>query len=218
MEYCFEKGFAFICEGDTEKVFYLRLLSFLSNKYNGEFRKVIDEQDHDIKYVLAFGGKSFLIKMDIVGTVTQVPHSDKWFNSQCLKKHKAEVPAWTVFLCYDSDSYEADISKFQKDDWSVLRKKLSTAEQVVDICASAEIEDAMLVDLDSICFYFGIPKPATPLSGNSGKAKLKGLLRPYQIRYHPGDRAKGLIEALNMQRIIDESTLPLELVEEYIFK
>lgn len=218
MEGQFDKGFAFVCEGDTEKVFYLQLLLFLCEKYQANLEKVMDENDPDIKYLLSFGEKKYLIKLQIAGTVTQVPYSGKWFTSQCLAKHKNEVSGWIVFLCYDSDSYTADVSKFQKDDWKVLRKKLSGAEKVLDICASAEIEDALLVDLAGICSYYGIEMPTTPLPGNSGKAKLKRLLRNNNIYYHTGNRAKDLIKSLDMQRIIDKSTLPLYRIEEYMFK
>ena len=105
MEKRFEKGFAFICEGDTEKVFYIRLLQYLCDKYKADFEKIMDGNDPDIKYLISYNGKEYLVKMQIVGTVTQVPYSGKWFISQCLSKHKKDVAGWIVFLCYDTDSY-----------------------------------------------------------------------------------------------------------------
>ena len=218
MENRFEKGFAFICEGDTEKVFYYRLLSYLCEKHRAKIKKIQDKDDHDIKYLLTYNGNSYLIKMQIVGTVTQVPFSGKWFVSQCLSKHRSEVPEWIVFLCYDTDSYSSDVSKFQKDDWKILRKNLRGAEEVIDISASAEIEDALLEDLKGICRYYDIPEPDMPLLGKTGKAKLRGYLRKYKAYYHPGDRAQDLICSLDMQTIIDKSTLPLSLIEDTIFK
>ena len=60
-------------------------------------------------------------------------------------------------------------------------------------------------------------------SGRKGSAKLKQLfieqrrLRRTQAVYHKGERAKDLIDALDMQKILDCSVLPFEQVEQ-IFK
>ena len=46
---CFEKGIAFVLEGDTEKVFYLALLNHLCKKYEGlSFEKNIDPNSGEI--------------------------------------------------------------------------------------------------------------------------------------------------------------------------
>ena len=90
-----------------------------------------------------------LIKFNIVGAVTQIIHSGKWFANTCVKKFK--IP-WQVFLCYDTDSPDKDISKFYEDDWKLLRDELkkAKAKDIVDLAASADIEDVMLVDLEGM--------------------------------------------------------------------
>ena len=62
---------------------------------------------------------------------------------------------WKVFLCYDTDSSEYDITKFYQDDWKLLRKDLIKAktEEIIDLAASADIEDIILTDLSGVCAY-----------------------------------------------------------------
>ena len=49
----FEKGIAFILEGDTEKVFYLSLLKHLCKKYNDvSLQKQTDPNSGEIFYIL----------------------------------------------------------------------------------------------------------------------------------------------------------------------
>lgn len=53
MANCFEKGIAFILEGDTEKVFYISLLKHLCEKYDGVvFQKQTDPNSGEIFYTL----------------------------------------------------------------------------------------------------------------------------------------------------------------------
>lgn len=132
----------------------------------------------------------------------------KWFANKCAKKYK--MP-WKVFLCYDTDSSEYDITKFYQDDWKLLRKDLvkAKAEEIIDLAASADIEDIILTDLSGVCAYLGIDVPEK-LSGRKGKAKMKALYRSCGNTYHEGDKAGTMIESLNFQRIVDYSPLDLE--------
>jgi hypothetical protein len=116
-----------------------------------------------------------------------------------------------VFLCYDTDSAEYDISKFYRDDWKILRKDLAKAkaEEIIDLAASADIEDIILTDLAGVCAYLGIQIPEE-LFGRKGKAKMKALYRSCGNTYHEGDKAEAMIEELDFQKIIDCSPLDLK--------
>ncbi len=48
----FSRGFAFIVEGPTEKVFYTQLLKYLARKYKIELKSGYDEGDkaRDVNY------------------------------------------------------------------------------------------------------------------------------------------------------------------------
>lgn len=147
MSYDFRRGVALILEGATEKVFYRSFIQWLAEKNKGcSFNKIDNLNVGESAFVWTSGKESVLIKFNVVGAVTQVIHSGKWFANTCAKKYK--IP-WQVFLCYDTDSSDKDISKFYKDDWKILRDELKKAKArgIIDLAASADIEDVMLVDI-----------------------------------------------------------------------
>ena len=212
----YTRGIAFVLEGATEKVFYRAFLKWFAEQNNSSFVKGDNLDNGDIYFEWDNGAETILIKFNIVGTVTQVSHSGKWFANKCAKKYK--MP-WKVFLCYDTDSSEYDITKFYQDDWKLLRKDLvkAKAEEIIDLAASADIEDIILTDLSGVCAYLGIDVPEK-LSGRKGKAKMKALYRSCGNTYHEGDKAETMIESLNFQRIVDYSPLDLEKLSTVLTK
>ena len=211
----FIRGIAFIVEGATEKVFYRNFLQWLAdNNENCSFNKIDNPDIGEIAFEWLSGEESILIKFNVVGTVTQVVHSGKWFTNTCAKKYK--IP-WQVFLCYDTDSPDKDISKFYEGDWKLLRDELkkSKAKEIIDLAASADIEDVMLVDIESICKYLGITAPKE-LKGRKGKAKMKALYRLCGNTYHEGDKAENMIKNLDFQKIINEGPIDLKKLENNI--
>lgn len=71
---------------------------------------------------------------------------------------------------------------------------------------------------DELCKYLGcqvIPRERLP--GWKGAAKMKQLFRQNGQCYHKGSRAKALIDALDMQMIIDGEILDLDRVEDILF-
>jgi hypothetical protein len=184
----YTRGIAFVLEGATEKVFYRAFLKWLAEQNNCSFVRGDNLDNGDIYFEWDNGAETILVKFNIVGTVTQVSHSGKWFANKCTGKYK--MP-WKVFLCYDIDSAEYDISKFYQDDWKLLRKDLikAKAEEIIDLAASADIEDIILSDLPGVCAYLGIEVP-DKLSGRKGKAKMKALYRSCGNTYHEVIRPK----------------------------
>ncbi len=215
MDEAYTRGIAFIMEGTTEKVFYRTLLGWIAKNNNCKFSRGESLDKGDIYFEWDNGAEKILIKCNVVGTVTQVSHSGKWFSAKCSKEHK--MP-WKVMLCYDTDNAESDISKFYRGDWELLRNDLkrARAEEIIDLAASADIEDIMLYDAVGICDYLGIDTPEK-LTGRKGKAKMKALYRSCGRTYHEGDKAEAMIEKLNFQKIVDSSPLDLnKLVERLI--
>lgn len=211
----YENGFAFILEGDTEKEFYLSLLEYLANKHNFIMERQVNNDNPDVSYTIKKGRKCFLVKFKVMNTISQVPRAGDWFKSQCMNRHQ-EITSWYVFLCYDTDDYKNDITKFHEGDWQKLRSALNSAKRVIDIAATADIEDVMLIDLQGICTYLQCSVPQL-LEGKKGKAKLKKLFRFHGSAYHEGVRARGLIDTLDMQKIIDSNIVPLNEIENQIF-
>lgn len=214
----YDEGIAFILEGDTEKEFYLALLGFLCKKNGGILeRQLTSGNSPDVMYSLKTPERSLLLKFNTVNTINQVPRSGRWFITQCKDRHK-DVDPWTVFLCYDLDNYKNEITKFYEGDWANLRTSLSKkAKAVYDIAAAADIEDILLSDLAGISAFLGYPSTMELPAGGKGKVKLKKLFRQAGKTYHEGKRARVLIDALDMQKIMDTSSAPLAVIESVLF-
>lgn len=213
----YTEGIAFILEGATEKVFYKAYLEYLS-ALDKNFLLVREKSTDDGEIIFCWQAneKKILIKFHVVGTITQIVHSGKWFLNMCYKKQK--IP-WTVYLCYDTDSSNSNISKFYEGDWRILRQELEKARAttIVDMAASADIEDIMLYDIESILTFLGIEMP-TKLVGRKGKAKMKALYRNAGRAYHEGERAKEMIEKLNFSKIAQDAPIGLRILKEHLVK
>lgn len=215
----FSRGVAFILEGDTEKVFYLALLEHFCKKHSGwDLTKINDSKLGEVYYALMSEERNIVIKIFVVGTISQLAHSGTWFENRCHKAYPSLK--WTVFLCYDTDDYMPNITKFYEGDWDELRKRLakSKAHEVIDLAAQADIEDIMLLDCDGIFKFLGIaPCPIPP--GSKGKRKMKRLFRLLGpgSAYHEGMRAKGLIDALDLDLIIKSAPLDFQKIEKACF-
>lgn len=215
MEAELQNGYAFILEGATEKEFYLSLLQHFCQQRGAKLERVYNQDSPDVSYHLIYEDRISIIKFHTVNTITQMPRADKWFISQCVKKYSRQC-RWYVFLCYDTDSYMDNISKFHQGDWSVLRKSLKEAKRIIDLSAAADIEDIMLQDLPGICSFLNCGVPMQ-LSGRNGKAKMKNLFRMNGKAYHEGSRAKDLIACLDMEKIISANVVPLYEIENIMF-
>ncbi|MEC4175739.1 hypothetical protein VJ918_03035 [Adlercreutzia sp. R21] len=209
------QGVAFIVEGATERVFYEQYIRsaaderLVSTPFGEESEWGFDD------LMIAGDQGDILVRFNNVGTVTQMPNSAAWFKRSC----RARWPSlpWTVFLCYDTDSYDVPISKFQSESWNLLRKDLEeSADEVIEIAAAADIEDVMLADFEGVLRYLGLD-PAAPLpSGGKGKSRMRKLFKMRSVRhpYHEGEKALPLIQTLDMRKICAASLVPLGRINE----
>ena len=140
-----------------------------------------------------------------------------WVRNICIGE-KSNFP-WTVCLCYDTDSYNDDITRFYDGDWAAFRKNLeaiSNQIRVVDLAAKADIEDIMLVDIDGIARFLNASNIVIP-SGGKGKTKMKIIFRGQGKYYHEGIRAQKLINCLNFGHICENASIPLsDIVKEIL--
>lgn len=202
-------GISFIFEGATEKCFYISLLEYLANSVGAKLNEIVENDE--IYYVWTDSNKSVLIKYNTVGTITQITNSYSWFKSKCAN----EKLKWTVFLCYDTDDYQEDVSKFYEGDWKKLRDNINGEAEIIDLAANADIEDIFLVDCLGICNFLCIDKPQK-IHGRKGKSRLKYLFRLAGKTYHEGSRAKDLINELDMEYIIQNSPVKLEKIKDIL--
>ena len=206
------RGLAFIVEGATEKVFYLEYPSQLCSAKGLALRKDLETQED--RYAITSAGDEKIVMMASVNSVSQVTNSATWFERACVSENPKV--AWTVFLCYDTDEYNSDITKFHEGDWAMLRESIAqSAQKVVDIAAEADIEDVMLCDLPGVLSFLGLPPQTKMPPGNKGKTKLKKLYRKVAPNraYHSGERAKDLISRLDMAEIRASAPVPLEEID-----
>lgn len=209
------RGLAFIVEGATEKVFYIEYLSQRCRGLGYGFEKDLGTQEDCYRITCGDDGK--IVMMVSVNSVSQMTNSATWFHRACVGEHPEVV--WTVFLCYDTDGYNNDITKFHEGDWARLRASIElSAGKVVDLAAEADIEDIILCDLAGTLAFLGLPPETEIPPGNKGKTKLKKLHRMVAANktYHSGERAKDLIAALDMAVIKEAAPIPLGEIDEAI--
>lgn len=213
----YNAGVALIVEGATERVFYSE---FVKNRACARGIAVARVADGDgTNYAVTMSdGTSVLVKFNNVGTVTQMTNSAEWFLRSCAARH-SDIE-WTVFLGYDTDAYNSNITKFHQGDWERLRLDIEKgASSIVDLAAEADIEDIMLCDYAGVLAFLRLPADTALPNGRKGKIKMRKLHQKVAPNkpYHEGDRALPLIRALDMERIMASAPIPLNLLEAAIF-
>ncbi len=211
-----ERGYAFVLEGETEKEFYMAFLEYLCKKHSAQIVQNIDETNPDIVYQPETESGCSVIKFKVMGGISNVPDAGDWVESQCVQRYKN--CDWYVFLCYDLDDYKPTITKFYEGDWKNLREPLEDSCNVIDVAAAADIEDVMLQDIEGVCAVLDCEIPQGNLPGGKGKSKMKKFFLKHGKIYHEGKRARFLIDRLDMKIIMESNIIPLDTIEEAIFK
>ena len=191
---------------------------FVSKNHGFVLRKEIDTDTNEYRYIITRDSNSVIVKTYTVGTIlSSVRTSANWYKNNCYKQYKQIN--WTVFLCYDTESYTYAISQFNSDDWKDFRKTIAGNRRttIVDMASIADIEDTMLLDLDGVCKYLETPNCAIP-NGSKGKVKMKKLFRDNGQTYHEGERARYLIDSLDKETVIRKSSIPFHKIETACFK
>lgn len=196
-------GIAIIAEGETEAVFYEEFLRWACDSL-GRNCSDIDVLDYRVD-----GSRGTLVRIHVVGSVSQMTNSETWFYRSCRDKYP-ELE-WTALLAYDTDGYNAPVSKFHEGDWLRLRHEVGKAATVIDLAAVADIEDIMLCDYIGVMKYLSLPLDTPVPCGGKGKSKMKKLFKKKEAftHYHEGERARPLIQALDFNVLMDRSPIPL---------
>jgi hypothetical protein len=118
MEGHIDSGVAFIFEGETEQVFYEALFYYFNGKNrNYLLSQKFDEKINEVIYYSQSSFRNIIIRTKTIGTITQIANTAQWFKNSCIKQY--ENIKWTIFLCYDTDSYKEDITMFNFS-WRLL--------------------------------------------------------------------------------------------------
>ena len=108
---------------------------------------------------------------------------------------------FVIILCRDTDVFE--FSSNPPVDWNEVEKGFleKGAQKVIHIEARHSIEDWFLIDLEGILSFLRLSKK-TKTSGGNGYEKLKNLFKKANKMYYKGIKSNGMIEKLNIDKII----------------
>lgn len=211
----YEKGLAFVVEGKTESVFYEEYLTACCLRHG--LRITRNDKTQENSFIIEKSDGIVMVMINNVSTVTQMTNSATWLQRACFDTFDS-MP-WHVFLCYDTDNYDCDITKFYEDDWLRLRETIQQrAASVTDLAIRADIEDVMLCDYPNILSFLGLDATTEMPSGRKGKTKMKKLFRMVAVNnaYHEGEKARRLIQALDMSIIKAKAPIPLKSIDELL--
>lgn len=178
-------------EGDTELDFYKKLLKEVKPLCkNGRFKGTIETKN--VKGVGNF--KSGAIRK---------------FKFEILPNHKN--CDFIVFLCSDTDVFE--FSPQPPFEWKDVINDLKEAgaTKVIQIQAKHSIEDWFLLDYEGIAKFLGLPKKTKIPKGNNGYEKMKKLYSLANNMYYKGMKSNGMIEKLNVKKIVENPSVNQEL-------
>lgn len=172
-------------EGDTEVEFYKQLIANVRRmRQNGMLDIKIE-----CKNINGVGG----------------------FKNIALRKFTKEIKIkygkdcnFIIALCRDTDVFE--LSPKPPVNWDEVERDLrdAGASEIIHVQARHSIEDWFLYDIDGIKSFLRLPQK-TKVSGKNGYEKLKQLYKMANKMYYKGMKSNGMINKLDMDKIIDEA-------------
>ncbi|MCM1181943.1 MAG: hypothetical protein NC337_01040 [Roseburia sp.] len=170
-------------EGETEVEFYRRVVL---NAREMHPRKMFDTSI-EYRCIKGIGGFKNEVLRKFVKDI-RVKYEEK-----CV---------FTVVLCRDTDVFE--FSQKPPVRWDEVEADLlaSGAAKVIHIEACHCIEDWFLYDAENIISFLRLNRK-TKISGKSGYEKLQRLYKQANKVYYKGIKSNGMIERLDMERIVD---------------
>ena len=85
----FTRGIAFICEGQTERVFYHSMLDHYLSKHSEYcLEEELDSKTNEYQLVIKKDQQAILIKTFTVGTIITHTHAPvSWFKNNCKQQY-----------------------------------------------------------------------------------------------------------------------------------
>ena len=114
-----------------------------------------------------------------------------------------------VALCYDTDIFE--FASVPPIDWNSVQSKMENAgaNKVIQVKARKSIEDWLLYDVEGMCNWLRIKMP-NKLTGKNGYDKIQNIFKKGNRIYIKGKRVSGLLERLDISKILDKVNSELE--------
>lgn len=128
-----------------------------------------------------------------------------------FKKLKESNPnkEFIVALCYDTDVFE--FASIPPINWNDVKSRMLKfgANEVIQVRARKSIEDWLLYDVTGICKWLRIKEPSK-VNGKNGYEKIQSLFRKGNKIYVKGRKVSGLLERLDIQKIMNSTNKELE--------
>lgn len=171
-------------EGETDKVFYDRLLNFIKTKStNNKF--IVDE----IKKINIAGIGNFKNKL--------LNKFKREINTKKYEKYKK-----IIVLCYDEDVFNL-VNQTPPIDRGQLEKelKINGAQEVIHLVAKKSIEDVFFLDIDNILKELKLPKSCLSNLSGSGYNKLSTIYKRADKIYIKGAKVEPFVHKLDIAKI-----------------
>ncbi len=171
---------AIFVEGDTEVEFYKKMISSIQSK--------ADRANCIIQLKNVKGIGNYQTKVC------------RMFDKSIKRKYPNDKYNYVVALCYDTDVFDFD--KKPPVNWDSVIKELKTkgANSVELIRAEKSIEDWFLYDSEGLKRFLRLPIKIN-ISSYKGQQGLTQLFRKANKSYIKGIQCKGLVDALDMDKI-----------------
>lgn len=179
-----DKCLVLFVEGETEIEFYKRVVA------NARQKRADGKLDSYIEYrnVNGIGGfKNIALRK---------------FIKEIRPKYGASCE-YCVVLCRDTDVFELASKPPIKWDEVEVAFHENGVQRVIHIEARHSIEDWFLLDVDGILSFLRLSKK-TKVSGSNGYDKLKKLFRQANKMYFKGMKSSGLVDRLDIDRIVQD--------------
>ena len=168
-------------EGDTEFVFYKRIVAYA----RGKLGDTVFDTHIVYRNVGGVGGFKNIAK--------------RKFEKEIRPKYD-EKCQFTIVLCSDTDVFE--FSSRPPVDWKAVERDLrkSGASRVVHVRAKHSIEDWFLLDWDGVISSLHLKK-GTKVSGKNGYEKLTQLYKMANKIYYKGAKSTDMVDKLDIDKI-----------------
>lgn len=181
-------------EGDTDKVFFDRLIQYYREYSTTE---VVSCEVRNLRGVSRYTNK-------IVG---------KLQNDICPKALKKGMAVTAVCCSYDTDVFE--YAERPVVDWNKVErevKKLGIRE-FCHVRVEQMMEDWLLDDMAGICAYLKLKKVPESLSGETGYQKMQSLFKRANKIYLKGNSIAPMLASIDMSVIRQQRQMSLARLE-----
>lgn len=196
-----EQMIVLFCEGRTDELFFKRLLNYFCV-----------QKSAGIKY-----------EVKNVQGVSKCREASRIMEKRFFNNKKLANFSFYVFVAFDTDVTEySKKPPFNEEVFKELKKSLEKYKKringVYPLKVEKCIEDWFLADVENIYKYlapnykgqFKVPQ------GKSGLEKLSKIFKQFNQPYLKGDSCKGLIDLLNIEKIINKNIKELRKLLEVL--